>query len=429
VDAIELMKKAVAADPNFTEAYYDLAAYYRTVLDLKAEREAIFKAYSLRDSASAPVRLAITALYHSAVTQDLYETERNYRNWTELYPRSAQAWNGLSVVERDLGHHQDALAAAEHALDLRPDAAGLYANLSFEQIKLGNPKAALATCERALAKGLDVDYVREHCFQTAYALHDVALIQKQRDWAAAHPDAVYIRFDEIDIAIAEGRFSEALRLVPPLDATMRQRGLAEPANGFLREIGTNLIESGDVADGVRITGSAPFDPKDEVSVLGLARAGDFTAAETALHAMQAEFPQGTLWNDYRAPEIQAIISLARHKPKDAINALERARPLEGRDPVISMLRGDAYLAAGQSALAEAAYRKVLEGPDQEPEAEEIPLSWLGLGRALAAERDPSGAINAYQHFLGMWAHADPDAKFLQQATPEFAALQKAAPAK
>jgi DNA-binding winged helix-turn-helix (wHTH) protein/tetratricopeptide (TPR) repeat protein len=429
VDAIELMKKAVAADPSFAEAYYDLAAYYRSVLDLKAEREAIFKAYGLRDSASEPIRLAITALYHSAVTQDLYETERNYRNWTELYPRSAQAWNGLSVVERDLGHHQDALAAAEHALELRPAIAGLYANLSFEQMKLGNPKGALATCERALAKGMDVDYVREHCFQAAYALHDVASVQKERDWAAAHPDAVYIRFDEISIAIAEGRFSDALRLASPLNTIMRQRGLAEPADGFLRDIGNNLIESGDVTDGVRITRSAPVDPKDEISVLGLARAGDFAAAETAVHAMQAEFPQGTLWNDYRGPEIQAIISLATHKPKDAINALERARPLEGRDPVISMLRGDAYLAAGQPAQAEAAYRKVIEGPDQEPEAEEVPLSWLGLGRALAAGGNRSGAIDAYQHFLVLWAHADPDAKFLQQAKQEFAALQKPAPGK
>jgi tetratricopeptide (TPR) repeat protein len=109
VDAIGLLKKAIAADPNFPDAYYDLAANYRSVLDLHAERDSILKVYSLRDSASEPIRLAIIALYHSSATQDLYETERSYRNWTELYPRSAQAWNGLSVVDRDLGHHVDAL--------------------------------------------------------------------------------------------------------------------------------------------------------------------------------------------------------------------------------------------------------------------------------------------------------------------------------
>jgi tetratricopeptide (TPR) repeat protein len=183
VDAIGLMKKAIAADPDFPDAYYDLAANYRSVLDLQAERNSILKAYSLRDSASEPIRLAIIALYDSSATQDLYETERNYRNWTELYPWSAQAWNGLSVVDRDLGHHADALVAAQRALELRPTIVGLYANLAYEQMTLGNPKAALATCERALAKGLDGDYIREHCFQAAYALHDAALVQKERDWA------------------------------------------------------------------------------------------------------------------------------------------------------------------------------------------------------------------------------------------------------
>ena len=41
IDAIGLMKRAVAADPSFAEAYYDLAAYYRSTLDPSAEREAI----------------------------------------------------------------------------------------------------------------------------------------------------------------------------------------------------------------------------------------------------------------------------------------------------------------------------------------------------------------------------------------------------
>jgi DNA-binding winged helix-turn-helix (wHTH) protein/tetratricopeptide (TPR) repeat protein len=431
VDAIGLMKKAIAADPNFPDAYYDLAAYYRSVVDLHAERDSILKAYSLRDSASEPIRLAIIAMYHSAATQDLYETERNYRNWTELYPRSAQAWNGLSVVDRDLGHHADALVAAQRALELRPAVVGLYANLSYEQIMLGDPRGALATCERALAKGLDGDYIREHCFQAAYALHDAALVQKERDWATAHPEAIYVRFDDIDIdiAIAEGRFSDALRLTPQLDTIMRQRGLTGPADDFIRETGINLIEAGEVAAGTQLIRSVPADPKGDIGVITLAWAGDFAAAENAVHAMQAEFPQGTLWNDYRGPQVQAMIALATHKPKDAISALERLRPLDGRDPVNSMLRGNAYLAAGVPALAESSYRKVVEGPGQQPEAPEIPLSWLGLGRALAAQGKRPAAVDAYKHFFILWAHADPDAMYLKQAKQEFATLQSVTLAK
>jgi tetratricopeptide (TPR) repeat protein len=162
-------------------------------MDPAAEREALLKAYSLRDSAGEPVRLAITALYHSGATHDLYEAERNYRSWTELYPRSALAWNGLAVVERDLGHNTEPVVADQRALDLRPNALGVYVNLAHDQEQTGDIKGALATCERAIARGLDGDYIRQLYFEAAYTLHDAGQVQKISDWEAAHPDAVLIR--------------------------------------------------------------------------------------------------------------------------------------------------------------------------------------------------------------------------------------------
>jgi tetratricopeptide (TPR) repeat protein len=423
-DAIGLIKRAIAADPTFAEGYYDLAAYYRSTTNYGGEREAIVKAYNLLDSASEPVRLSITALYHSAVTQDLYEAERNYRNWAELYPRSAQAWNGLSVVERDLGRHSDALIAARRALQLRPNVMGVYVNLAFEQSTAGDFRGTIATCEQAIAKGLDGDYIRADLFSAAYALNDAALIQKQRDWEAAYPDAIYVRVAELETALTEGRFSDAKRILHQVEAIMRHQGLGPSADEIVRAEALNLIEAGDVAEGTRLFRSLPVDPEDDISVVGLARVGDFTAAENDLHAMQAKYPQGTLWNDYRAPEIEAAIAMAAHKPKDASAALERVRPLEGRDAVIPMLRGDAYLAAGEPGLAERSYRQVVEGPNQSPEIEEIPLSWLGLGRALAAQADHAAAIDAYRHFLARWANADADAMYLKQAKQELTKLQQ-----
>jgi DNA-binding winged helix-turn-helix (wHTH) protein/tetratricopeptide (TPR) repeat protein len=422
VDGIELLKKAVAADPGFAQAYYSLAAYYRSTDDFTAERQAILKAYGLRDSTSEPTRRATIALYHSAVTQDLYEAERNYQEWTELYPRSAQAWNGLSVVERDLGHHKEAAIAAQRALDLRPEIAGLYPNLSYEQRRTGDYKGSLATCERALARGLDTDYVRDQLLQTAYDLHDPALIQQQRDWAAAHPDAVYLRIEEAETAITEGRFKDAHMLIPQIAEYMRQHGQAGVADRLVLAEGINLVEVGDVAEGTRLIRSVPVDPKDDVSVMGMIRVGDFAKAESSLRAMQAEFPQGTIWNAFLGPQVQAIIALATHKPAEAIAALERSRPLDGRDPIIHMMLADAYLAAGDPRRAEEFYRQVVEGPVQDPDVPEVPLSWLGLGRALAAEGNRPAAIAAYQHFLTRWSHADQDAIYLKQAKQEFAKL-------
>jgi DNA-binding winged helix-turn-helix (wHTH) protein/tetratricopeptide (TPR) repeat protein len=422
-DAIGLMKKAVTADPDFAEAYYDLASFYRSTLDPAAEQKAILKAYNLRDSASEPTRLGIIALYHSDTTQDLYEAELNLRNWTELYPQSVQAWNRFTLVERDLGHHAEALIAAQRALELRPTFVGLYANLAFEQRRLGDVKGSIATCEKALAGGLDSNSLRGELFTSAYVLHDVARLQQQREWAAAHPDAYSIRIEEVVIAMTEGRFSDAHRLIPETVGLLRRHGQADLANDLVRETSTDLLEGGDTAEGTRLFRSVPIDPQNQYSVEGLADVGDFASAETDLHAMQTKLPLATVLNDYRAPEVLAIIALATHRPKDAIAALERTRPLDGRNPVMHMLRGDAYLAAGEPALAEKSFRWVIDGPFLNSEVEEFPLSWLGLGRALAAEGNRAAAIDAYQHFFALWAHADPDAKYLKQAKQEFATLQ------
>ena len=421
LDAIELLKKAIAADPNFAEAYYDLAASYRSAMDLTAEREAVIKAYTLRNSATEPVRLAIIALYHSAATQDLFEAERNYRNWTELYPRSVQAWNGLGVVERDLGHYPDAVIAEQHALDLRPTTVGVYMNLADGLLATGDLKAAVAICDQAIAKGLDGDYIRQPYLEAAYGLHDAVLVQRQREWEVAHPDAVFIRAEEVNIALSEGRFRDAHRLIPQVVEIMNRLGMGAAAD-FDRTEAISLIEAGDITEGTRLLQTVPVDPKDGVSVEGLARTGEFAAAESDLRAMQTEFPQGTLWNHYRGPEIHAIIALATHKPKDAIAALEQARPLDREGLFIPMLRADSNLTDGQFDMAETEYRGVVESPFRAVDTEETALSWLGLARALAGEGKHAPAIEAYQSFFTFWGHADPNAKLLVEARKEVTIL-------
>ena len=423
VDATELVKKAIAADPDFPEAYYALAAYARTLNDFAVERDAIVQAYRLRDSASESMRLAITALYHSGATQNLYEAERNYQSWTDLYPHSAAAWNGLSVVERELGHHLGALDAGKRALSLTPRSQGYFANVAYEQAETGDPRAAIGTCESAIAKGIDGDHIRGYLFVSAYTLHDTTRAQQQLAWASAHPDTLYVRLDEVEIAIAEGRFSDARRLLAQLEATMRRRGLSAPADDIVRAEGINLMEAGDFDQGQRLFRSVPLDPHTQIAVLGLARSKDPAAASAALKKMQTEFPQGTIWNEYLGPEIQAINALTEHRPNDAIAALERIRSLEGRDTAITMMRADAYLAKGDARNAELNYRLVVGGPQKNATSEEVPLSWLGLGRALAAQGERSAALDAYGRFLKLWANADPSANFLLAAKSEVATLQ------
>jgi hypothetical protein len=132
---------------------------------------------------------------------------------------------------------------------------------------------------------------------------------------------------------------------------------------------------------------------------------------------------------YFGPFVEASIALANHRPQQGIDLMEATRPLDDRSLGTHKLRGDLYLSAAQPYLAEKEYRTVIAHREIESESVDYPLSWLGLGEALAAEGNRSAAMDAYQHFLTLWVHADPGARFLQQAKQEFAALQKPALAK
>ena len=104
--------------------------------------------------------------------------------------------------------------------------------------------------------------------------------------------------------------------------------------------------------------------------------------------------------------------------------MEPTRQVDKRENLsVPRFRADVYFAAGQLKVAEKEYRDILAHPEVDPTAAAIPLSWLGLGRALAAEGNRTASIDTYQHFLTLWAHADPDAMYLKQAKQEFATLQ------
>ena len=121
--------------------------------------------------------------------------------------------------------------------------------------------------------------------------------------------------------------------------------------------------------------------------------------------------------------MEAGIELANHHPQQAIALMEATRPLDDHSLSTRKFRGDLYLSAGQPSLAEKEYRTVIAHREIEAESVDYALSWLGLGEALAAEGNRATAIDAYQHFFTLWAHADPDAMYLKQAKQEFATLQ------
>ena len=428
-EAISLLKTALAADPQFASAEYNLAAAYGSAGDDRHQREAIAKAYSLRATAARPAQLAIVAMYEDDFTGDIYELLRDYETWVALYPNSSQAWSGLANTQRYLSGDAETLASSERTSQLLPHSQGMLANLALDQRRNRDLQGARATCERAIADNLDGDGIRVRYLEIAYELHDAALIQAQIAWGRAHPEASALLTVVDQIAIAEGRFTEAHKLTADIRDLYRRQGTAGPDDERAKFAAVELMQAGDTAGGKKIFQETPIDPEDGQEVLGLVYAGDIPAAQAALHASQVKYPKATMVKLFWTPITNAAIAMAKHKPADAAADLEAARPLDHVSLVVPWLRGRANLAAGQPIQAEKEFRSVIDHPEYDPASFAIPLSWLGLGEALAAEGNRPAAVEAYQHFLTLWSHADPDATYLRQAKQEFAALQTVSLAK
>lgn len=86
------------------------------------------------------------------------------------------------------------------------------------------------------------------------------------------------------------------------------------------------------------------------------------------------------------------------------------------------LRGEACLAAHQSAEAAAEFRKILNHRGLVLADPVGAMTRLGLGRALALSGEPGKARDAYQDFLTLWKNADPEVPVLRQAKAEYARL-------
>jgi len=421
-EAIALLKTATNADPQLAAAYYNLTAAYLSAADDLHGREAIAKAYALRDRATKPVQFAIDAMYSSEFTGDMYELVRVYQSWTDLYPRSSQAWSGLANAQGDLGMNAESLASQRRTVELRPHSQGMLANLALRQMRNNDPQAARATCERAISDHLDGDGIRIRYLEVAYLLKDQTLLQAQRAWEEAHPDAVGVRSIEDQIAMAEGRFKDAGKIIDRLRELRRQQGLSGPDEEMTKHAAVELMQSGDLEAGKKLFQQTPVDTEEGQEVVGLVYVGEIAAAQAAIPAWEAKYPHATMNHLFWEPKIRAAIAMAQHRAAAAAALLEIARPFDTIGRSIPWLRGNAYLAASQPALAEKEYRSVIAHPEFDPTSPYISLSWLGLARSLRAEGNRSGAIDAYQHFLGLWAHADSDNPTLIQAKLELSAM-------
>ena len=160
VESRDVLKTAIALDPDFAIAYAQLGSAYCNLGEPSYAKQYFEKAFALRARATEPERLYITGRYFDIVTGEREKGSENSKLWTEIYPNDWKAYNALSnnavllarfrlrwimrAEAMELGPGQDFGASnmlmglmgliridEEQSLDSRPDTTIVLSTLTF----------------------------------------------------------------------------------------------------------------------------------------------------------------------------------------------------------------------------------------------------------------------------------------------------------
>jgi tetratricopeptide (TPR) repeat protein len=337
----------------------------------------------------------------------------------------------LSQTYGSEGQYEEALKVAHQYQQLAPDNVGGYDQIANVTIALQRFDEARKAIQEAQARKLDDYFLHVALYGLGFLSSDSQTTATERRWFREDPayENSGLSLDSDTEAYA-GRITKARVLTKrAVDSAVRtdskENGAIWWENAALREaaIGNFGEARSDVAAGLHLY---PASPSVQVeAALAYALVGDASQAQS-------------LW----LPSINAQIAIDRKNAAAGIEYLERALPpIEyGNITFINQasclyptyIRGQAFLAAGQSAQAAAEFQKILDHSGITWNCWTEALARLGVARANALQaRTAQGAdadaarvraLAAYRVFLTLWKDADPDIPILKQAKAEYAKL-------
>ena len=311
-------------------------------------------------------------------------------------------------------------------------------NLGQIYLALNRFDEARATTESALGRKLEGIPLHLNLYALAFFQRNEAAMKEQADWAVGKASAEsWMLSLESDTEAWSGRLGRARELSRQAVESARRGDEKEPAalwqaNAAIREA---LFGSADVArqNAAAAVALAPGSrDAGAQAALAYALAGDVAHAQSLADDLAKRFGQDTVVQSVWLPTIRAQIEMRHRNPARSIEFLQAATPYELGMLSVSAtdscsypvyVRAEAYLSAEQGSNAAAEFHKILEHRGLLWNCATGALAYLGLGRASTLQGDTKKARSAYQDFLALWKHADPDIPIFKQAKAEDAKRQ------
>jgi DNA-binding winged helix-turn-helix (wHTH) protein len=441
-------QRAIALDPNFAMAYRAVGLDYAHLGETGRTSEYVAKAFQLREHASEREKLAITANYYHNVTRELDKAAQVYRDQIESYPQELAAYNGLGLEYAAQGQYEKAAAIAKQGRALAPDIPTWNENLSTATLALQRFDEMQQISDDARARKSPDVILHAATYALAFVRSDSAGMAEEQQWFASQRGLENFGLTLLsDTEAYGGHLAKARELTrQSLDLAVqsdnKESAAIELAIAAQREVAYgNSAEARQSAPAALKLSPASQGAESEAA-LAFAMAGDTKRAESLAQDLGKRFPLDTQMQSLWLPVIRAQVALDQNNPASALNALQASSLIElGNIPFVSNIsclyptyvRGQAYLAAGQSTAAAAEFQKILDHSGIVWNCWTGALAHLGVARANARQsRTSQGAdanaarvraLAAYQDFLVLWKYADPGIPVLKEAKAEYAKLQ------
>ncbi|SNS72555.1 DNA-binding winged helix-turn-helix (wHTH) domain-containing protein [Granulicella rosea] len=428
-ESIALYQHAVQLDPNFAVAYADMSTMYYNTADWTHDKQAIAKAYALRDTVNEREHFYIELRYHQSVTGDLHSLIESLRRWAATYPEDNLPVADLVNFETWTGQYPMAAAHAEAVLALEAKNNihnGISYEISARAFHHANmPDRVRAVYAEALRWGVDTQGMHGVRMELAAEDGDRAELARQEAWGRGTPAESHMLQMEGSVELAQGHVAQAESLFARA-RIVAQRDKVEDTLADMDEYQVRMLaELGLTAEAKAQLKAMPASDPSLDKAFAEAAVGEKEVALAETRRQQAASPTDTLLNVEYAPSVRAIVALEEGKPQEAVALMQASAPYELRDPTVPYLRGQAYLAARQPAEAEVEFNKLADRPWlADPPAPLIPLAHLGLARAYAMQGQFGESGKQYKALLDAWQGADSDLPVLKQARQEYAQVLK-----
>ena len=440
VDALPLLKRAVAIDPQFAMAYGFMGLTYSNLGETTLAVENTTKAYQLRDHASDRERFFITTLYDRQVTGNLEREQQTLRLWVQTYPRDRNA-HGLfaGFATHGSGQYEKAIAEANIALGIDPDFAYGYSNIALANFYLDRlPQAEKAIQESVEHKQQTSDIVQLQ-YHIACLKGDSAGMDRAAASAVGKPGLEDWMLHAQSLVEARlGRLQAAETLSRRAQDLAREAGQRESAASYqTAEAVWAALYGNTMAARHSATAALELSHGRDVeyaAAFAFALAGDWPHSQRLASDLEKRLPEDTSVQFNYLPSLHALFALSSHDPRKAIEQLQPAARYELAVPAIDFneffgglypvyVRGEAYLAAKQAADAAAEFQKILEHRGIVVGDPMTAMARLQLGRAYVLSGDMAKAKTAYEDFLTLWKDSDPDIPVLKEAKTEYGKLR------